>query len=189
MSDQIVKGLAELQAFLDQLTPKLEKSIVRGAMRAGAKIVLTDAKSNISSVSGELAASGRITTSARRGVVTARVLFGSNKGGIANQPIWVEYGTRPHLITAGSGSINAGLRGQLGFATRVAMQGIKRASLVIRGRFVGPLVHHPGAKPHAFLRPALDSSKTTAVVAAADYIKARLTKQGLDASSVSVEAQ
>ena len=44
MSEIRVKGLAELQDFLDKLPQKIETNIMRGALRAGAKPVLEAAK-------------------------------------------------------------------------------------------------------------------------------------------------
>jgi hypothetical protein len=44
-------------------------------------------------------------------------------------------------------------------------------------------VQHPGFKPKPFMRPALDTQRRGAVVAAAEYMKQRLaTKEGLDTS-------
>jgi len=51
-------------------------------------------------------------------------------------------------------------------------------------------VQHPGSRPKPFMRPALDGRAQDAVVAAAQYMKRRLaTKNGLDTSSVEIEAE
>jgi hypothetical protein len=63
----------------------------------------------------------------------------------------------------------------------------KAISLFIAGIF-GKIVHHPGFKAHAFMRPALDGQAQSAIVAAGNYIKNRLaTKEGLDTAGILVE--
>ena len=62
MTDIKVKGLEELQKFLDQLPAKMEANVLRGSLRSGAKVIANAAKSNVTSVSGELAKSIRVST-------------------------------------------------------------------------------------------------------------------------------
>lgn len=180
-----VKGLAELQKLLDTLPVKVEKNIMRGALRAGAKVILEEAKSNVPIKTGDLRRSLRVSTRAQRQRVSAKVSSG--------MPIarWVEFGTRAHYIHVEESErpLNKRLSRKFGRPIHAGMTTVNRAirSLKISGRFVGPTVHHPGAKPRPFLRPALDAKAQAAVVATAEYIKARLTKEGLDASHVTVE--
>ncbi len=162
MSDLVhVKGLAELEKYLDQVPVKMQKNVMRGALRAGMEPVAEAAKTNIHSVSGQLAAGLKIRTRAKGSVVMARLVAEGKHYFVAK---WVEFGTAAHNIAAKAG-------GALSFA------GIFAAA-----------VWHPGARPHPFLRPALDGNATAAVVAAAEYIKKRLaTKAGLDTSAVLIE--
>jgi HK97 gp10 family phage protein len=155
-----VKGLAELQAALDQLPAKIEANIMRGAMRQGAKVLLAEAKGTAAFAddTGALRASLRITTSVRRGTVTAAVKAGPTK---ADKRPWyarlVEYGTKPHTIRAKPGSVLQ----FLGIGATV--------------------VNHPGAKARPYLRPALDARSGDAVQAVAAYIRNRLaSKHGID---------
>ena len=184
-----VKGLAELQKFLETLPVKLEQNIMRGALRAGAKVILQTAKQNIHNVSGELAASLRVTTRVRRGRVVASVVAGGKKAKIGNRPIWVEYGTRAHLISVQEEEKPINFRQSLrrGRIVRASMTTINRLVLKIGKRFVGPTVSHPGARPRPFMRPALDAQAGAATVAVGEYIKKRLTKEGLNVSGVRVE--
>jgi len=162
-----VKGLAELQKYMEQLTPKIEKNIMRGALRAGAKLIQAAAISNAGRHSAfiegyrtramqkkirlGLARNIRVGTRSRRGVVTAVV-----KAGVFYAK-FVEFGTRAHTIKAAPGGV-----------------------LAIGGGFYTS-VQHPGSRPKPFLRPALDSQAHAAVVATAQYIRNRLaTKHGLD---------
>jgi HK97 gp10 family phage protein len=160
VSDVHVKGLAELQKFLDQLPAKMEKNVVRGSLRAGMKEILPVAKQNCSKVSGLLADGLKLSTSSRGGKVTASIKAKGKHGFIAP---WVEYGTKAHNIAA------------------------KKNGFLSFGGIFAKSVDHPGAKPHPFLRPALDQQAQSAVIAAAEYMKNRLaTKEGLDTSDIEI---
>lgn len=156
-SSERVKGLAELQHALDTLPPKLEVNVVRGGMRAGAKVILVAAQASASFTdrSGELRDTLRISTSSRSGVVKASVLAGASK---RDRRGWyaplVERGTAPHDIHAKPGSLLA--------------IGVSH-------------VRHPGASPHPFMVPAFDTHQHAAVAAVASYVRKRLaTKHGID---------
>ena len=163
MADVKVKGLADLNKFLQQLPAKVEQSVLRGALRAGANVVMAEAKANVPVDSGQLRDGLKVSTSSRRGRVTAKVKATGKHAFIAP---WLEYGTAAHKITAKKG------------------KGLFFGGLFVKG------VQHPGSRPKPFLRPALDGRAQDAVVAAAQYMKRRLaTKNGLDTSSVEIEAE
>ena len=158
---QHVKGLADLQKFLDQLTPKVEANVMRGALRAGTNTVKPIAQSRIHSVSGLLAAGLKVGTRRRGSIVTSNLKATGPHRSIAHL---VEYGTKAHNIAARA-------VGWLSFG------GIFRKE-----------VAHPGARLQPFMRPALDAQASAAVVAAAEYMKKRLaTKEGLDTSHITTE--
>lgn len=167
-----VKGLAELQAALDQLPARMEANVMRGALRAGARVLQAEAKRLVpvslpneenqrlyGAYMGLLRDSIRVRVSLRNGRVTARVEAGGSgrRGkGAAYYARWVELGTKPHPITAAA-----------------------RKSLQISGAFPA-VVMHPGAQPRPYLRPALDGKAQDALRAAAEYIRGRLaTKHGI----------
>lgn len=162
MADEThVKGLSDLQTFMDQLAPKIEANVMRGALRAGMDVVKPIAQGNIHSVSGELAKGLKIGTRRKGSVVMAYL---KTTGAHAFVAKWVEFGTRAHNIAA------------------------KAARSLSFGGIFAKSVAHPGAKPRPFMRPALDGQANAAVVAAAEYIKNRLaTKEGLDTSAVLIE--
>ncbi len=176
VSEVTVKGLDQLQKFLDQLPAKIEKNVMRGALRAGAKPVLAAAKANAPVAtpsaenqrlyglhSGALRDSIRISVSVKGGKVTAAVKAGKGDVYYAR---FVEYGTRAHKIAAAN-------KGFLGFANRYYKS-----------------VEHPGSGPRPFMRPALDSQATAAVLATGEYIKKRLAdKHGLDTSDIIIEVE
>ena len=171
MTDAVTKGLAELQAALDQLPAKIEANIMRGAMRAGAKVIAKQAGAiaRESQVTGELASTVRFGTSIskRDGIVEAYVRAGpkaakrgkkqtkeDRKGWYAG---WVEFGTAAHIIRAKPGH-----------------------SLAIGGGQYAQ-VNHPGAKKQPFMRPAMDSRSQAALDAVGEYVRNRLaTQYGID---------
>lgn len=159
MKDTVnVKGLSDLGRALEQLPDKLARGALRGALRAGGKVIQGLARENIESDTGETAKSIKISTRARGLEVSATVRTKHYRAR------WLEFGTRPHLIKARDG-------GALSFG----------------GGFY-KVVEHPGARPHPFMRPALDTGATAAVLAAGLYLKNRLaTKHGIDTSEIDVE--
>jgi len=156
-----VRGLAELQKFMDQLAPKIERNVMRGALRAGMNVVKPMAVANARKASGLYAAGLKVGTRARGGRVTANL---KATGPHAYLGRWIEFGTRAHNIAAKTG-------GFLSF-----------------GGIFTKSVAHPGARPYPHMRPALDANAAAAVQAAAEYMKARLaSKHGLDTSGVVLE--
>lgn len=161
MSEIRVKGLSDLQRALETLPARIERNVLRGALRAGANVIKPAAKANVHSVSGALAKSIKVRADARGGRVTASVY---TRHFTAQ---WIEYGTKPHLVEPET-----------------------RRALLIGGLFVRAWAKHPGGSPRAFLRPALDTHAQAAVVAAAEYMKARLaTKHGVDTADIHVEPE
>lgn len=162
MSEVRVKGLAELNKFLQELPAKVERNVLRGGLRAGAMVVRDAAKEQVPVDSGKLRDGLKVTTGAKGGRVVASV---KATGAHAYIAPWLEYGTKAHRITA------------------------KGKGLVI-GDVVVRFADHPGINPRPFMRPALDSRAAAAVVAAANYMKRRLaTKHGLDTSDLEIEAE
>lgn len=156
-----VKGLSELYRVMDELTPKLERNVMRGGLRAGMKVVQPVAKQLARKASGVYADGLKIGTRSRGGTVTASLKATGPHAYIGK---WLEWGTRPHTITAREGG-----------------------ALAIGGGFYKS-VEHPGTKPYPHMRPALDTQATAAVVAVGEYIKLRLaTKHGLDTANIIIE--
>ena len=162
MSEVHVKGLDQLQKFLDQLPAKLEANVMRGALRCGMNVIQPVAQANVHSVSGALAKGLKIGTRVSGGTVIARLRATGKHAFIAHM---LEFtGAKPHKITAKKG----------GF---LALFGVVRKS-----------VQHPGFKARPFLRPALDGQAQNAVIAVAEYIKKRLaTREGIDTADVKIE--
>jgi hypothetical protein len=162
MNEVHVTGLADLQKFLDQLPAKLERNVLRGALRAGAtQELLPEVQANLMSAgavkTGELIAGLKVKTSASGGKVTASVVSTGRHNYIMK---WIEFGVKAHNIAAKAG-------GWLAF-----------------GGIFARVVHHPGFAARPCMRPALDRSGGAAVVAAAEYMKARLERGGLNTADI-----
>lgn len=158
----VVKGLKELQQYLDQLPTKIQNNIMRGALRAGMRIIAVDAKSRVRKRSSRLAKSIRYNTT--RDKDRSKTVAYTRAGGRGREgkrlgafyAHMVEFGTAPHVIKAKPNN-PAGLFGK----------GIRQ-------------VQHPGSKSHPYMRPAMDFNQREALRAVRDYIFVRLTKRGVE---------
>jgi len=161
-----VQGLAELQQALDTLTDKLQNNVMRGALRAGQKVIMNQAKQiapvgDPSSTSarlygthaGSLRESLRIGARITGGQVVATLKAGNKAAFYGHM---VEGGTKPHWIRPKNGK-----------------------SLFIAG-LMRTAVFHPGARANPFMKIALDSQAQAAVERVGEYIRNRLTKQGIE---------
>lgn len=179
MSEIYVSGLADLQKLLDQLPAKVEKNIMRGALRAGANPIKQAAISAVPvgkpSTSGAkkyhlyegaLKDSIRISSSSKGGKVSTSIKAGGKHKGV---DVWYA-----HIIEF-TGAVEHKIKPKHG------------GSLFFGGLFYKS-IDHPGMYPKPFLRPALDSQGQNAVIAIGNYIKKRLaTKEGLDTSDITIE--
>ena len=164
-----VTARSDISEFISSLVNGLEPKVARGAVRAAAVVIADGAIEECRSQ--EVADSIQVSTRTDPGVVTAKV---QTKGPGAFMAPWLEYGTDPHFI-----SVDDAQSG--GRTVRRINIMVKRGSLVIGGKFVGETVHHPGARPFPFMRPAADTRQQAAIDAAGAYIGNRLTKEGLAA--------
>lgn len=169
MTGQVhVKGLAELQAALDTLTAKLQVNIMRGALRAGGKVIQQHAKSiapvepggtehpykkSLGWEPGALRKSIKLSAKLQGGAVVAKVKAGNKQAYYAHM---VEFGTAAHWIKPKNGKV-----------------------LVIKGNPV-PAVYHPGARKNPFMRLSMDTKAQAALEQVGDYIRTRLTKEGIN---------
>jgi HK97 gp10 family phage protein len=153
MSDEAIIGGRELDAFLQQLPVKVERNIMRAAMRAGANEFKKGAQDAAPVDDGDLRASIRVTTRSKGGTVYASVKAGGKK---APHWHWVEFGTAAHKIKAKPDH-----------------------ALAFNGAAVRE-VDHPGARAHPFMRPTFDSHAAAAIAATAAKIRQRLTKEGIN---------
>lgn len=152
--DQTISGGRQLDDLLQTLPAKIERNIMRSALREGAKQVLEEVQQRIPVDSGQLRASARITTRYRKGTVTASVKVGNFVAWYAHL---VEFGTRAHEITPR----------RRGGALRINGNEVRSAD-------------HPGTRAQPFMRPAADASLGPAIAAVTARIRQRLTQAGIN---------
>ena len=152
--DQTITGGRELDAFLQGLPVKVERNILRAALRAGINEFKGEAKQRVPVDEGDLRDSLRVTTSSKRGTVYAKLKVGGKKAPHAHL---VEFGTAAHKIKA------------------KPQHALAFGSVTVRE------VDHPGAKPRPFFRPAFDAKPAAAIEATGSKIRERLTKEGINA--------
>lgn len=152
MSEEVkVTGLAGLQALLDELPARIEANVVRGGLRAAAKVVALEAK-RLCPVgkTGALRDSIHVSMRSKHGHLSATIKAG---GGKVFYAAMVEYGTARHWIKPKN-----------------------RKSLFVAG-LMKEAVDHPGAKKAPFMRPAIDGKALGAIQTLADYLRERIPKE------------
>lgn len=159
MDDTIhINGGKQLGQFLQSLPLKIEKNIMRAALRAGARVIANEAKLNVPIQDGDLKRSIRTGSNAKKGRVEAYAKAGDKKAWYYR---FVEFGTAAHIIKGRNG-------GMLRFMAK-------------DGKAIQTLqVSHPGAIAKPYMRPALDSKSGEAVMAVSNKIRERLTQEGIN---------
>lgn len=155
----MLRGERETRDFFTSFPMKLQKNVLRGALRAGANPIKDTARANIHSISGLTAKGIRVFTGSRDGKVTATIRTTGPHAHVGN---WLEFGTAAHAIRPKDGTW-----------------------LYFGGVFLREVMH-PGARPYPFLVPAMDSRRNDVVYAAAKYMESRLTKEGLNVAGVNI---
>lgn len=180
MSSVNIKGLAELKRALELLPAKIENNILRGALRAGCKVLANAAKQNIHNVSGDLAASMAYGVHRTKKDGTKLVGFVSNDLWYARM---VELGTAAHWIRVKAEARPSRMtrRGEKKYGIATLNRMAKRGSLKVGGHFIGASQEHPGSKKKPFMRTALDQHGQAAVERVREYIRKRLAdKHGIN---------
>lgn len=169
-----VRGKAEVQAYMAAIPAKMNR-VLRGAARAGAKIVADEIKVN--TPSDEVKKNIRIRS--RKGDDQIKVTIDVKPGWGRSVGTWLEWGTDPHFI-----SVDASQRKgrSVGRINKLAKEEGSSHSLVIGGQFVGTTVLHPGSRPQPVFRPSLDHKEGEAIAAAQAYIRAHVSRGAILAS-------
>lgn len=157
-----ITGGKELMQALETLPAKLQKSVMRKAMRQGAKVIAQEARRN---VAPSLRSTVKYSTDTKYRQVVGKI---QTKGKRAFITRFVEFGTAAHIIEPKNKKL-------LVFTAR-------------DGNLVRTLkVNHTGHNAKPFMRPAADTKSREALNAIVDTIRANLTVQGLNAPYVEVE--
>lgn len=144
-----VTGLVNLERALKALPAEVERKFLRGALRAGAKVIADEARALVPQKSGALRASIRISTKGRGGHVKAEVKAGDKKAWYAHI---VHVGAKPHEIKPR-----------------------KRLSLFFAGIFK-EIIKHPGARAQPFMEQAAQNKEQGAIDAISAYLRKRIER-------------
>ena len=171
-SDFKIKGVEKLNEFLKTLAPRVQRNISRGMVRAAAKPILQAAKQN--APVGEPSETGRKKYKLYAGALRDSIRVSARIDNRSGQVI---------------ASIKAGGKvkrtGADVFYAHMSEFGTKPHALSKSGE-----INHPGTSPRPFMRPAIDSQAQAAVLAAAEYVRKRLsTKHGLDTADINIEVE
>jgi HK97 gp10 family phage protein len=158
-----VDGLSELNDLLTTLPAAIQNKVMRGALRAGQKVIMDTAKGLVpvgvpsmenirlyGAYMGALRDSIKIGTRTSDGKIVCTIRAGNAKAFYAS---WVEFGTKAHVIKAQNG-------GKLFFG----------------GRYIDK-IDHPGAKRVPFMRQAFDAQHRAALDAVVSYLGTRINKE------------
>lgn len=161
-----ITGLKELYDLLQDLPTKVEKNVMRGALRKGQNVIKDAAKSLINNKTGALSKSVRIrfkTKSEKMGWVRSHLIAGDKDAWYA------------HILEFGSASYYTGKGKTVGRPYKIESKSGK--PLLIAGGNPVKSVMHPGVRPKPFMRPAFDSNSQNAINEMASYIRDRLPKE------------
>ena len=151
MADNVdITGGAALDRALQQLPAKIERNILRSALRQGANVYRAEVRENIPISSGKLRKSVRVSTGSKGASVFAYVRIGNKDTFYAR---FLEFGTQPH--------------------------GVKKGASVRRGKYQDGVLN-PGLQPKPFARPAFDGKAGQALAAVQAQIRKRLTAAGIN---------
>lgn len=164
-----ISGLKELDNMLKQLPANIEKNVLKGALRAGQKVLADAVKMNLrqngSVGTGELEKSVRVRfkrKSEKFGWVRSYVMVGNTKAYYGH---WLEYGTATYYSGSGRTVGNA-----YSITPKVA------GSLFVGG-LLRDSVMHPGIQPKPFVRPAVDSHTDAALDQVVQYMRKRIPQE------------
>lgn len=182
-----VKGMDGVKQFLRSLPAKLESNVLKGALKAGADVIAEAARENCHS--DDVRAAIKTSAKVADHRVTAKIEI---KGEGAYKAVWLEYGTSAHFISVDDSVREGRTVGRInrqGKAAKKAGSVGPAATLVINGKPVGETVWHPGARPHPFLRPALDLHEEQALAAMRGHIVQKMTKAGIETADSEGEGE
>ena len=91
-----LKGGPELLRLLDELPKNLERNVIRGGLRAGAKVIQQQAKANVPVRTGKLKKAIGIGTRVEGSKLSSYVKL---RGTGSYVGLFIEYGVAPHLIS------------------------------------------------------------------------------------------
>ncbi len=177
MAETQVIGLAELQAQLRTLPTRIEVNVLRGALRAGQKLLQQRAQSKVPVRSGALRDSIKLRTNtraARRGFARVDLIAGNKTAWYAHM---VEFGTGQYYEGSGKSTRRPYIiKAQSAVGGKEVTTGMKRRALRFGASFVNQVLH-PGIRPARFMRTTSQDLDGPALQAFVEYVQRRLPKE------------
>ena len=171
-----IDGLAELDKELKQFPMRVQKNVLRGAVRAGSGVIVKEARRLAPKETGDL----RRSIKARNPRIKDKLVIGGLRagGGDAFYAKMIEFGTQSYTIK--------NYRRKRLYRNEIR-QGIKkvdarRKALTIDGGLFAK-ADHPGIRPQPFMRTAMDLTTKDALHKVAQYIRERMQKERLKNAS------
>lgn len=164
-----VQGLKELHNMLQQLPVRIERNIMRGAIRAGANVYRDAARLAAPVDDGLLKRSIKTgSTNVKRGKVVVNI------GTDLYYARMVEFGTASFYTGTGR-SVKKPYKipktSKSGKTTKRLKKALKFGNVIVNS------VTHPGIRPQPFMRKAFDGASDQAVSTFAQYISTRLAAE------------
>lgn len=170
-----LKGGQALSQFLQAFPANVQRNAVNSGLRAGANVLIDQAKANAPKKTGKLA-KGITKSNPRKnedGVLSIKVYVKGEHSFVAN---WLEYGTGAHMITAGDSGLSPRLLTR-SMNRDGASSDTQTRALRIGNQYVTGAVMHPGATPKPFMRPALDTKASEIIDVMGEAIRNYLSKK------------
>lgn len=161
-----VQGLKELHHMLQELPVRIERNIMRGAIRAGANVFRDAARQAAPVDDGLLKRSIKTgSTNVKRGNVVVNV------GTDLYYARMIEFGTASYYTGTGRSVKKP-------YKIPKLTKGKKRLKKAVKfGNVIVNSVTHPGIRPQPFMRRAFDGASDQAVSTFAQYISTRLAAE------------
>ncbi len=161
-----ISGLSDLHRLLQGLPAKVEGNVMRGALRAGQRVIQTEVQAQVPVDSGALRDSIKIKFkpgSQRYGWVRMHLTAGNKTAWYAHL---LEYGTASYYTGSGGRSKRKPYKIKPGQAS----------GLFFGGKYASEVMH-PGIRPQPYMRPGFDRAQQPALDAVVAYIRTRLPKE------------
>ena len=164
-----VGGLAELDQLMKSLPAKIEKNVLKGALRAGQKVMLQGAKNHLSEVT-------KRDSGALENILRIRLARKAERFGWVRSYLVAgdKYAFYSHMVEFGTASFYSGAGKTVGAPYVIAAQAKK--SLFFGGE-AKEVVLHPGIKPKPFMRPAMDEQAENSLKAMIQFMQKRIPKE------------
>ena len=165
-NETTVHGLKELHQMLQQLPVRIERNIMRGAIRAGANVFRDAARLAAPVDDGVLKRSIKTGSSkVTKGTVTVNV------GTDLYYARMVEFGTASYY-TGNGRSVRKPYQ-----IPKLSKTGKRNKKALKFGNVIVNSVTHPGIRPQPFMRKAFDGSSGDVIQQFATYVAQRLDKE------------